>query len=141
MDPNANLREQRELAASIIDRVDGNAGGTDDLPIADADQTVAEALRLSELVQALDEWRLSGGFDPYPASMDIVGPNHGLLVGEVAMGLAAIYGRGGLTAPTKVEHLIVNGQATSRIRITRPSGTWLLTVAPENIVDPADAHD
>lgn len=52
MDPNANLKRQRELAAEIID-------GYGNRDIADL------AAELAELVQALDEWRLKGGFDPY----------------------------------------------------------------------------
>lgn len=55
MDPNANLKRQRELAAEIIDGY-GNRDASD---IADL------AAELAELVQALDEWRLRGGFDPY----------------------------------------------------------------------------
>jgi hypothetical protein len=58
MDPVANLKEQRALAAHIIvlaDREDGDPNGE-----------LAEcASRLAELVQALDEWRTRGGFDPY----------------------------------------------------------------------------
>lgn len=55
MDPNANLKRQRELAAEIIDGY-GNRDASD---IADL------AAELAELVQALDEWRQNGGFDPY----------------------------------------------------------------------------
>lgn len=55
MDPNANLKRQRELAAEIIDGY-GNRDASD---IADL------AAELAELVQTLDEWRLRGGFDPY----------------------------------------------------------------------------
>lgn len=49
LDPDANLKEQRELAKKILDRDDGNY----------------EAAALAELVLALDEWRKAGGFDPY----------------------------------------------------------------------------
>jgi hypothetical protein len=59
MDPIANLNEQREIAREII-RLTPSAG------------TVPQTLvnhgeRLAELVLALDEWRQSGGFDPYAA--------------------------------------------------------------------------
>lgn len=54
MDPLENLNEQRLLATRILACVDG------DQPI-DAN----DVARLAELVVALDEWRLAGGFDPY----------------------------------------------------------------------------
>jgi hypothetical protein len=60
MDPNANLQRQREIAAEI------NAL---EAPLAaHGDQLVHIArlgAELAELVQALDEWRRNGGFDPY----------------------------------------------------------------------------
>lgn len=49
MDPIANLTAQRSLALSIV----GN-------PSRDV-----QANELAELVLALDEWRTTGGFDPY----------------------------------------------------------------------------
>jgi hypothetical protein len=52
MDPIANLLEQRALAHAAVE---GNG------------ISKTEATRLAELVLALDEWRLNGGFDPYPA--------------------------------------------------------------------------
>lgn len=54
MDPNANMREQRELAESIA------AGFDDDDNPPDMD----DARRLAELVLALDEWLSKGGFRP-----------------------------------------------------------------------------
>jgi hypothetical protein len=65
MDPHANVREQRELAAKIVALID--EGTRDDGTLVDeAAQEIAElADRLAELVQALDEWRRNGGFDPY----------------------------------------------------------------------------
>lgn len=48
MDPNANLAEQRRIVANMVD---GH--------ITDED-----ALRLAELVIALDEWISKGGFLP-----------------------------------------------------------------------------
>ena len=66
MDPIANLREQRELIARIrfrLERADPIAG------ISDANRAANEddAERLVELVEALDEWRRTGGFDPWAA--------------------------------------------------------------------------
>lgn len=58
MDPNANIREQRELAARLIERIEA----------CDADFNIEEnASRLAELVVALDEWRTKGGFAPAPS--------------------------------------------------------------------------
>lgn len=70
MDPKANLEEQRKLAAEILATVDNEA------PI-DHLGTIALAEkgeRLAELVQALDDWRKRGGFDPYQATD---GPRYG----------------------------------------------------------------
>ena len=53
MDPLANIERQRELAVDLI------------APTWDVDELAAKASELAELVQALDEWRLKGGFDPY----------------------------------------------------------------------------
>ena len=53
MDPNANLREQRERARQIIAMLDA------DDPIDPND-----AGRLADLVEALDDWITSGGFLP-----------------------------------------------------------------------------
>lgn len=50
IDPVANITEQRELATALVH------GPTFDLD---------DAARLAELVLTLDEWRRSGGFDPY----------------------------------------------------------------------------
>ena len=65
MDPIANINRQRELAPEIIDALDANIDREGNLP-DDVAQHVAElANELAELVQALDEWRRKGGFDPY----------------------------------------------------------------------------
>lgn len=53
MDPNANLREQREIAARL--------NGSD---TRSADEIIADAQRLAELVEALDEWLCKRGFLP-----------------------------------------------------------------------------
>jgi hypothetical protein len=61
MDPAANLKEQRELAAKIIEDVDREGEWSRE----GLEETASDAERLAELVQALDEWRRNGGFDPY----------------------------------------------------------------------------
>jgi hypothetical protein len=53
MDPNANLEEQRRLAARIIE--DGESG---------MGVSTIHGDRLAELVLALDEWIKNGGFLP-----------------------------------------------------------------------------
>jgi hypothetical protein len=52
MDPVANLNEQLENARHIL---------------ANEDDFTDLEFRLAELIVALDEWRRSGGFDPYTA--------------------------------------------------------------------------
>lgn len=52
MDPNANLKQQLELAAEII-------------RLSEADEDASnEAFDLAELVEALNAWITSGGFLP-----------------------------------------------------------------------------
>lgn len=60
MDPNANIAEQVKLAREMVTDNDGESIDTGD------------AVRLAELVIALDEWRSKGGFEPAaaPASAD-----------------------------------------------------------------------
>jgi len=53
MDPTANLEEQRRLSASILKSYD-----------LDSTVDVVDAARLSELVQALDEWMSLRGSIP-----------------------------------------------------------------------------
>ena len=60
MDPNANLREQRELAREILELVDRIEYGRDARRI----ELSARAARLAELVEALDQWIAGGGFLP-----------------------------------------------------------------------------
>jgi hypothetical protein len=57
MDPTANLTEQRELA----DRLLAAAAGSEN----PRETAIEDSVRLAALVRALDEWRRSGGFDPY----------------------------------------------------------------------------
>jgi hypothetical protein len=59
MDPNANLREQLELA-----RADWGVSEFDKLEPFNVDRLHTEHLRLQELVLALDEWIRKGGFLP-----------------------------------------------------------------------------
>jgi hypothetical protein len=54
VDPDANLEEQRTLAARIIEGSQGGLGGVD----------VDDGIRLAELVDALDRWMKGGGFPP-----------------------------------------------------------------------------
>jgi len=51
MDPNANLNEQRNIIAAML------AEGSEHIDSGDA-------VRLADLVQALDEWITKGGFLP-----------------------------------------------------------------------------
>lgn len=65
MDPDANLREQR----SIVRRIHAiNDSASPDGNITPGQLTELEGLasRLAELVEALDEWILGGGFYPEP---------------------------------------------------------------------------
>jgi hypothetical protein len=50
MDPNANLKEMREIAKTILSGEEYDTG--------------YDAVRLAELVEALDEWITKGGFLP-----------------------------------------------------------------------------
>lgn len=62
MDPEANLREQHELAQEIIEITDeaGDAG----LTVAEMCDVAELSERLAELVQAYCEWVQNGGFVP-----------------------------------------------------------------------------
>ena len=63
MDPDANLREQRQIAADILATWDACA---DDgmLTTAQAAHVAHEAHRLAELVEALDTWITGNGHHP-----------------------------------------------------------------------------
>jgi hypothetical protein len=57
MDPDANLREQREIARRLLDK----------FMASDEDATAfdeGDVVRLAELVEALDRWISGGGFLP-----------------------------------------------------------------------------
>lgn len=61
MDPNANLKEQLEIARDIIKTWDdSNADEVFTVAVRVADR----ANRLAELVETLDEWIRKGGFLP-----------------------------------------------------------------------------
>lgn len=60
MDPNANIREQLELAREVQDVCESQ-----DAVDANKMPDLMDVARLAELVLALDEWRRNGGFDPY----------------------------------------------------------------------------
>ena len=63
LDPHVNLREQRALAAYLVEDDRALRLGH---PVADA------AARLAELVQALDEWLSRDGFLPEPWRIDVL---------------------------------------------------------------------
>lgn len=60
MDPDANLEEQRRLAARLMERIERPSPMTDRARESDWD----DVLRLTELVIALDNWIAGGGFLP-----------------------------------------------------------------------------
>jgi hypothetical protein len=73
MDPVFNLQEQRKLAKLIIsetERISDDAGNTPQEFYDDGtvDSILTDAEQLAAHVQALDEWRLHGGYDPYNPS-------------------------------------------------------------------------
>lgn len=59
MDPDANLKEQLALAESIIEQADSD-DSDGDMPQIDTH----DAVRLAELVLAINEWISRGGFLP-----------------------------------------------------------------------------
>lgn len=64
MDPIANLKEQRELAADIL-VIQDNCSDDGDFDEQQTIDLIEAAQRLAELVQALDQWQLGGGWSPY----------------------------------------------------------------------------
>lgn len=66
MDPEANLTEQRELAEEIIRKYDEleDEHAFEQLSAAERHDFLCDAQRLAELVQALDQWIVRGGFLP-----------------------------------------------------------------------------
>lgn len=71
MDPHANLQEQRSRAVDIdttcqqVNEVLAESPIDRDRAVELLDSLQDQAGRLAELVAAMDEWRLNGGFDPY----------------------------------------------------------------------------
>jgi hypothetical protein len=64
MDPDSNIREQLEIAEeinSISDAVDPDTGR---YTIGQLDDLADKALRLAELVEALNTWLMRGGYLP-----------------------------------------------------------------------------
>lgn len=59
MDPDANLKEQREIATRMLRRIDREI-----LTLDERDGHETDSERLAELAQALDEWLTKGGFLP-----------------------------------------------------------------------------
>jgi hypothetical protein len=64
MDPEANIREQVEIAKRIQQLTEEQSDCHGYLPHSIAEDIVAEADRLSELVLAMVEWNRRGGFLP-----------------------------------------------------------------------------
>lgn len=64
MDPVANIKEQREIAKQIL-KIWDDCNGDGTLTTEQLEAVADHANRLAELVEALDEWRTKGGFDPY----------------------------------------------------------------------------
>lgn len=64
MDPEANLRAQRELAAEAMSIFD-NCNDDGSWRKGQAERMAEIACRQAELFQALDAWRKGGGYDPY----------------------------------------------------------------------------
>lgn len=64
MDPDANLKEQREIAAALLAADDRRHPDTGTLQSADVADYEHNGSRLAELVQALDEWISNRGFLP-----------------------------------------------------------------------------
>lgn len=58
MDPTANLKEQLELAATLIAAAEA---GQEDAPMP---FVMTDVLRLAELVMALNSWLVNGGWPP-----------------------------------------------------------------------------
>jgi hypothetical protein len=79
MDPDANLKEQLELAKKLQD-----AGEMEFLP-GKADELPNDAARLAELVLALDEWlrTVDGGKDGFLPRRWSVNPDNPSIVGAV----------------------------------------------------------
>lgn len=65
MDPEANIREQREIAQQLRELLNPPELVTPEEGSDTGLEVIALADRLSDLVIALDEWRSRGGFDPY----------------------------------------------------------------------------
>jgi biotin-(acetyl-CoA carboxylase) ligase len=66
VDPVLNLQHQRTVAADILTAIDSMPAEPDDR--AERNELLATlAGELAEQVQALDEWRLKDGFDPWRA--------------------------------------------------------------------------
>ena len=63
MDPNANIREQRDLTAAIVD-IQDNCSDVGEYTEEQELELVYLGTRLAELVQALDMWITGGGALP-----------------------------------------------------------------------------
>ena len=66
MDPDANLREQRAIAVDVMAIWDNSDAETCGFTEEQQGELTEHAIRLAELVQALDQWISRGGFLPQP---------------------------------------------------------------------------
>lgn len=64
MDPDANLKEQRELTREILAIFDAADPDTGKFTRDQEAQLVAKAVELAERAEALDTWIVKGGFLP-----------------------------------------------------------------------------
>lgn len=64
MDPNSNLKDQVELAKAILAAALAAAETADDGEVEDGQSFFENAINLSEMVLALDQWLSNGGFLP-----------------------------------------------------------------------------
>lgn len=60
MDPLVNVERQRELADTLL-----RDGDSRQAQVENWEPSPTAVYELCELVQALDDWRVDGGFDPY----------------------------------------------------------------------------
>lgn len=71
MDPEANIREQLEIARQLRELLNPPELVTPEEGSDTGLEVIALADRLSDLVIALDEWRRRGGFDPYAKASEL----------------------------------------------------------------------
>lgn len=102
MDPDANLKEQISLSSEILNAI--SQGEIKESPIE------LSAERLSELVKALNEWLVNGGF--LPTSWQHRNETITLLKREILKSHRAAYDNGG--CGSSIEKLIEHWYAKGR---------------------------